>query len=139
MKKTLVITTLIAIIILISGYVASSTYAIIDNLTKDDNIVIPNYDAIDNQIIYNYLTQKLSLTDEEAKIVINSINLNNILKDMLNNNYNNEELSQVLTDNIDNNQNIDNELKEKLRTGIAKNYREIDNYVYTFIQKEKKN
>ena len=139
MKKTFVITTLIAIIILISGYIASSTYAIIDNLTKNDNKAILNYDAIDNQIIYNYLTQKLSLTDEEAKIVINSINLNNILKDMLNNNYNNEELSQVLTDNIDNNQTIDNELKEKLKSGINKNYREIDNYVYKFIQKEKKN
>ncbi len=149
-KKITTISLLVIGIILISFYVISSTYSVIINvLDKDGQTEILNDISIRDLLIdengmynstYYDVTRELDITEEEAEMLMDSIPLNMVLdeivvsivdynfhnKDKLSNN----ELYNLIVDGINEDSNINNNLRLKLIAKTNKYINDISDYMY---------
>lgn len=149
-KKITTISLLVIGIILISFYVISSTYSVIINvLDKEGQTEILNDISIRDLLIdengmynstYYDVTRELDITEEEAEMLMDSIPLNMVLdeivvsivdynfhnKDKLSNN----ELYNLIVDGINEDSNINNNLRLKLIAKTNKYINDISDYMY---------
>ena len=149
-KKITTISLLVIGIILISFYVISSTYSVIINvLDKDGQTEILNDISIRDLLIdengmynstYYDVINELDITEEEAEMLMDSIPLNRVLDEIVANivDYNfhdkdklsNDELYNLIVDGINEDSNINNNLRLKLIAKTNKYINDISDYMY---------
>ena len=149
-RKNSTIIILVIGIILVSLYVVSSTYSvIIDVIEKDGESEIMNTINIrdlvtDDNGTYNSTyydaLRELDITEEEADILMDSIPLNRALDVVLNsiveynlhnkNRLSNDELSNLIIDATNEDNNINNELKNKVIAKTRLYITDISKFMY---------
>ena len=149
-KKITTISLLVIGIILISFYVISSTYSVIINvLDKDGQTEILNDISIRDLLIdengmynstYYDVINELDITEEEAEMLMDSIPLNRVLDEIVANivDYNfhdkdklsNDELYNLIVDGINEDSNINNNLRLKLIAKTKEYINDISDYMY---------
>ena len=149
-KKITTISLLVIGIILISFYVISSTYSVIINvLDKDGQTEILNDISIRDLLIdengmynstYFDVINELDITEEEAEMLMDSIPLNRVLDEIVASivDYNfhnksklsNDELYNLIVDGINEDSNINNNLRLKLIAKTNKYINDISDYMY---------
>ena len=155
-KKVTTITVLIVSIVLVSLYVISSTYAVIISVIENNgaseiinkiNIrdILTNDNGEYNNTYYD-VKNELDITTSEADILINSIPLNRSLQTVLNsivsyklhhkNKMSNNELYELIRNSINEDETINEELKNKVILKSNKYINDISNYMYDIEVKE---
>ena len=149
-KKITTISLLVIGIILISFYVISSTYSVIINvLDKDGQTEILNDISIRDLLIdengmynstYYDVINELDITEEEAEMLMDSIPLNRVLDEIVASivDYNfhnksklsNDELYNLILDGINEDSNINNNLRLKLIAKTNEYINDISDYMY---------
>lgn len=149
-KRTITITILSLSILLVSLYTITSTYSVIINVIEKDgkNEIINNITIkdilTDDYGNYNYayyeVKRELNINEEEENILLESIELNNSLKIILNNivdyKLNNknrltdEEIYDLIVSSTNKDNNINEELKNKIITKSNIYIKDITNYIY---------
>lgn len=149
-KRTITITILALSILLVSLYTITSTYSVIINVIEKDgkNEIINNITIkdilTDDFGNYNYayyeVKRELNINEEEENILLESIELNNSLKIILNNivdyKLNNknrltdEEIYDLIVSSTNKDNNINEELKNKIITKSKIYIKDITNYIY---------
>ena len=149
-KKIITISTLLLSILLISLLVVRTTYSLIVNVTSKDgktelidkitirDIITDEYGAYNNYY-YNVVTE-LNITVDEANILIESNKLNSVLNRVLNNvidyrfnngkRLSNDEIINIITEAVNNDSIINNELKEKVINKTNEYIYDITDYLY---------
>lgn len=149
-KKIITISTLLLSILLISLLVVRTTYSLIVNVTSKDgktelidkitirDIITDEYGAYNNYY-YNVVTE-LNITVDEANILIESNKLNSVLNRVLNNvidyrfnngkRLSNDEIINIITEAVNNDNTINNELKEKVINKTNEYIYDITDYLY---------
>ena len=149
-KKVTTITLLILSIILISLFVVSTTYSvIIDVIDKDGESeiinditirdLVTNEDGTYNNLYYDSLNE-LNITKEDANIIMESISLNEALDVLLNsvvdysihnkNKLTNDEIYNIISNAIYDDNNIYESLKNKLINKTKEYINDISKYLY---------
>ena len=149
-RKTITISVIIISILLISLYVISSTYATIIEVIEDNNgneqinkITIRDL-LTDNTGEYNntyyQVKNELDITPDEANILMDSIPLNNGLQIVINNvvgyklhskeRFKKEELYNLIEKYTNQDDNIDESLKNKIINKSNTYIDDIYNYLY---------
>ena len=149
-KKITTISLLVIGIILISFYVISSTYSIIINvLDKDGQTEILNDITIRDLLIdengmynstYYDVINELDINEEEAEMLMESIPLNEVLDEIVvsivDYNFNNKEkmsnneLYNLIVDGINEDNNINENLRMKLIAKTQEYIDDISDYMY---------
>ena len=140
-KRFLTIFSLISGILIIISIIVKTTYSLIVNIGSYDNpneftikeLITDEYGGYNNY--YYDATSKLGISDEEANILINSDKLNEALNDIINNKYHqgklsNREIIKIITDAINSDSMIKNELKIKVNEATETYINELSNYIY---------
>lgn len=149
-KKTITIIALLSSILLVILLIIRTTYSLIVNVTERDNayelvdrisikdLITDEYGAYNNYY-YDAITE-LNITIEEANILINSNELNNILnellKNVIENRYNyqkrltNNEIASMIINAVNNDNLINNELKIKVIDKTHEYINDITEYLY---------
>lgn len=152
MKKTTLFVVIVLSIFLICLYTIASTYSVIIEASNDDGIIEIINDIsisdflIDNNGFYNKiyydLKSELLATDEEANVLMNSIELNELLRDVLksvadyklNNNldarYSDDKLFNLISKAIVSDKDINDDLKSRVINKASKYRNDISNYIY---------
>ena len=149
-KKITTISLLVIGIILISFYVISSTYSVIINvLDKDGQTEILNDITIRDLLIdengmynstYYDVINELDINEEEAEMLMESIPLNEVLDEIVvsivDYNFNNKEkmsnneLYNLIVDGINEDNNINENLRMKLIAKTQEYIDDISDYMY---------
>jgi len=148
--KTIVITLVIITLTLI--YTLASTYSVIINVTNKNGIneivnqinirdLFTNDDGSYNNTYYE-VRNELNITDEEANILMNSTSLNTHLQTVLNSivevklndnigaKLTNDQLYNLIVDGLNNTENINEELKNKVINKSNQYKQDIQDFVY---------
>ena len=149
-KKVITITVLVLSILLVSLYTITSTYSVIINVIEKDgkNEIINNITIRDiltddfgnyNNAYYQ-VKNELDITPEEADNLMESITLNKNLQIVLNNivdyklnNQNkltNDEIYNLIVSATNEDDNINEELKNKIITKSKTYIEDVTNYIY---------
>ena len=149
-KKITTISLLVIGIMLILFYVISSTYSVIINvLEKDGQTEILNDISIRDLLIdengmyngtYYDVIDELDITEEEAEMLMNSLSLNRVLDEIVESivDYNfhnqaklsNNELYNLIVNGINDDTNIDENLRLKLIAKTKEYINDISDYMY---------
>lgn len=149
-KKITTISLLVIGIMLILFYVISSTYSVIINvLEKDGQTEILNDISIRDLLIdengmyngtYYDVIDELDITEEEAEMLMNSLPLNRVLDEIVESivDYNfhnqaklsNNELYNLIVNGINDDTNIDENLRLKLIAKTKEYINDISDYMY---------
>ena len=152
MKKTTTVAIIVMSILLVGLYMVAGTYSVIIEVTEKDGIVeivneikikdlLINDDGTYNETYY-LVKDELSITEEEANILINSQPLNESLQTILqsiaeykiNKNMDakltNTEIYNLITDATLNTKNITDEVRSKIINKASKYRNDISEYIY---------
>lgn len=152
MKKAATITVVVLSIILIGLYTVTSTYSVIIEVLEKDGIheivnevnikdLLTNDDGTYNDTYY-MVKNELTLTEEEANILMNSVPINEKLQEVLesivdykiNDNIDaklsNDEIYNLITDSVLNTDNISDEVKSKIINKASIYRNDISDYIY---------
>ena len=152
MKKTTTLIIITISILLVGLYTVASTYSVIIEVMEKDGVteivneitvrdLLINEDGTYNNTYYD-LKKELELTDEEANILINSKELNNSLKTILESiveyrvhenidaKFSNEELYDIISSSIINTDNISDETKSRIINKASIYRDDISDYIY---------
>lgn len=153
-KKIITITGLVLSIILISLLVVRTTYSLIVDVTSKNGKVEANDRITIRDIVTNDLGEynnyyydcisELNITDEEANILIESDELNDVANELLNNvieyRYNdklrltNNEIIDLIITAVNSDSSINNDLKDKVINKTREYINDISNYLYNDIE-----
>ena len=149
-KKTITIILLITSILLISLYIISNTYSVIIEVITDNNgdeivnkitirDLLTDNNGIYNSTYYDVLSE-LVITNKEAEILIDSIPLNNALQTIINDivsyklhkniRMTKNELYNLIVAKVNEDDNINDELKNKITNKLDEYIIDIYNYLY---------
>lgn len=149
-KKTITIILLITSILLISLYIISNTYSVIIEVITDNNgdeivnkitirDLLTDNNGIYNSTYYDVLSE-LVITNKEAEILIDSIPLNNALQAIINDivsyklhkniRMTKNELYNLIVAKVNEDDNINDELKNKIINKLDEYIIDVYNYLY---------
>ena len=149
-KKVSVITILILSIILILFLIVRTTYSLIIEVMDNDgkteiinNIdikdLVTDDDGIYNSNYYDALNE-LNINNEEANIIMESDELNKVLDNLISsvveyrlhgkNRLTDNQIYSLISTAVNNDNNINNELKDKILITTRKYISDITNYIY---------
>lgn len=149
-KKTITIILIITSILLVTIYTIASTYSVIINVIEKDGKneiineitikdILTNDNGNYNNIYYDVLYE-LNITSEEADILIESPSLNNSLQIVLNsivdynlnkqNKMTDNDLYNLIVTSVNEDNNINEELKNKVITKSQTYIKDISDYLY---------
>jgi len=151
-KKITTISVLVISIVLVSLYVISSTYSVIINVINNgnkseiiDKITIRDIVTLDNgdyNDLYYDVKSKLGITSLEGEVIMNSVLLNNVLEDILNDvvgyrlhsetRMSNNEIYNLIVSNVRTDDTINQELKDKIINKLDIYIDDVANYIYDF-------
>ena len=144
-NRTLIILFLITCILLTITLLVKTTHSLITDITNENINNITLHDlVIDREGVYkeefDNVVNELSITYDEANILMNSKELNNLLTEILNNSYDyhyankpkltNRYIYNKIVASVNHDINIDNELKNKVITKSEEFINDITNYLY---------
>lgn len=149
-KKIITIILIITSILLVTIYTIASTYSVIINVIEKDGKneiineitikdILTNDNGNYNSIYYDVLYE-LNITSEEADILIKSPSLNNSLQIVLNsivdynlnkqNKMTDNDLYNLIVTSVNEDNNINEELKNKVITKSQTYIKDISDYLY---------
>lgn len=150
MKKVTTITILILSILLVSLFVVRTTYSLIINVIEKDGRheiinritlrdLVTSDDGMYTSEYYDAL-RELDINNDQASVLLDSTELNKILNVLLNsvvdyrlNNKNkltNNEIENLIIDAVNNDNSINNELKNKVIIKTREFIQDISDYLY---------
>lgn len=152
MKKTTTIIVLVISILLVGLYTVASTYSVIIEVIEKDGIteivneinirdVLTNDDGTFNDTYYD-IKNELSITDEEAEILLDSVPLNEALQTVLesiveykvhdNNDakLSDEAIYNLISDAVINTDNISDDLKSRIINQASIYRDDVSDYIY---------
>lgn len=152
MKKGITLTVIVLSILLVGLYMVTSTYAVIIEVTKKDGAleminditlkdVLSNDDGTYNSTYYT-IKDELEISDDEAKILLESKSLDEALQIVLksiveykvNNNIDakltDEEIYNLVADSVLKINNIDDELKSRIINKASLYRNDVSKYIY---------